>query len=117
MKPVNVVFNPRPFYSQYGDNGGIDQVVRIELSDGKPKTIENDNDEESWEDDEEEVKGYMKSVQEIQKATSNFLNKHKSIIKYVIMAVCIIAYFIYFTFALLHHFGDEGRLGWYEIIF
>ena len=69
---------------------------------------EKDGKDSDWEEDDKEVEGCMKKVQNIQKSFSLTWNKHKKTAKYLFLFFLVVAYFVYFTFALLYYFGDEG---------
>lgn len=72
------------------------------------------DDESDWEDNEEELEGCMKGVKEVQEKMGQFWNNHKRHIKYILCFMSVVAYFVYFSYALMYHFGDEGsiRLVW-----
>ncbi|ESO12301.1 hypothetical protein HELRODRAFT_93209 [Helobdella robusta] len=56
----------------------------------------------------------MRHVANIQNNVANFWQKYKKIFKMCFLFLLVVLYFVYFTFALKYHFGDEGsiRLVW-----
>ena len=89
------------------ENGILNnEVAPNHVTDSQPI----DDEDLQWEDDDQEPEGCMKQVGKVQETLNEFFEKNGRIIKILLLLSCIVAYFVYFTFALLYHFGDEGRL-------
>ena len=75
------------------------------------KNAEKTDSSDEWEDLDEPLSATRQWLDKRHQGLCAFLNNNSSQIRNIVIVLCMLAFAVYFVFALRHNYRDEGELG------